>query len=483
MSPMPNFQNAAAVDPRDEYLALVAEKERRDSFKKFELYTPYPKQAEWLNWNIPIKVMFGGNKVGKTYTAAYEMTCHLTGVYPAWWTGKRFFRPIKAWCVAVNYKQLREVMQIELMGDIKVALGTGMIPKDLIVDWSMAQGIPDTVDTIWVRHVPTGGVSVLGCMANQQGREAFQGPVKDLIWIDEECDHDVFLECRMRLITVKGIMLITFTPLKGQTSLAKFLLFEKDATVVRRVIIGWDDVPHLTEEDKRQASVGMLPHEIEARRTGLPSMATGLIYPFLAKDILVKPFELEWHNPGIIGLDVAYTAPTAGALLRFDPYSKTTYLVAEHYQAGMAPVIHASAIKNKFGCYPIRIDPSANRKERDGETIIKEYREEFGTDWEVKNANNAVYSGITRLYSAMQQGRFKVFSSCRQWIEEWQNYVWDDSKVNSEGQFMPRKKDDHLQDATRYGYMDIEDARPPNSTKVFGHPLQTWTPLDPTTGY
>lgn len=482
MSQGPGFRDPAVQDPREEFLTLLAEKERRDKLRKFELYTPYPKQAEWLNWNVQIKTIFGGNRIGKTYTAAYEMTCHLTGIYPPWWTGKRFFTAIEAWAVAVTAESARDIIQKELFGDIRTAPKTGMIPADMIVDWSMRQGVSDTIDQIWVRHV-SGGISVLSLKSNEQGREKMQGTAKHVVWIDEECDHDVFTECRLRIMTVHGIMLVTFTPLKGLTSLAKFLLKEPDATVVRRVIIGWDDVPHLSEEDKRQMCVGLLPHEIEARRTGLPSMATGLIYPFLEKDILVKPFDLEWHNPGIIGLDVAFTAPTAGGFLRYDTASRTTYLVDEHYMERQPTSVHVSAIKRKFGCYPIRIDPSANRKERDGETIIKEYREEFGPDWEVKNANNAVYAGISKLYSAMAEGRFKVFTNCRHWIEEWQNYVWDDSKVNSEGQFMPRKKDDHLMDAGRYGYMDIEDAKPLNGTKVFGHPLQTWKPLDPETGW
>jgi phage terminase large subunit-like protein len=483
MKPTTAFRDAATQDPRDEYLSLVAEKERRDSLRKWELYTPYPKQAEWLNWNVPIKALFGGNRIGKTYTAAYEMVCHLTGLYPVWWTGKRFFRPIKAWCVAVTYKQLREVMQVELLGDLKSAFGTGMIPADLVVDKSMAQGVADTIDTVWVRHVPTGGVSIMGCMVNQQGREAFQGPSKDVVWIDEECDHDVFTECRLRTMTVKGIMLVTFTPLKGLTSLAKFLLKEPDASVVRRIIIGWDDVPHLTEEDKRQMSVGLLPHEVEARRTGLPTMATGLIYPFLAKDLLVKPFELEWHHPGIIGLDVAPVGITAGGLLRYDSASRTTYLVDEHYLDRQPTSVHAGAIRRKFGCFPIRIDPSSNRGEKEGLPIVKEYREEFGPDWEVEFANNAVYPGISKLYNAMSEGRFKVFSSCRHWIEEWSDYVWDATKTNADGHPVPRKKNDHLMDATRYGYIDIGDAKPLNGSRIFTHPLSTWTPLDSDTGY
>jgi phage terminase large subunit-like protein len=476
------FQDQKTRDPADEYLALVAEKQRRDKIRRFELYTPYPKQAVWLNWNVPIKAIFGGNRIGKTYTAAYEMVCHLTGVYPVWWTGKRFFTAIEAWTVAVTAESSRDIIQKELFGDVRTAPKTGMIPSDLIVDWSMRQGVSDTIDQIWVRHVPTGGISVVSLKSNEQGREKMQGTAKHVVWIDEECDHDVFTECRLRTMTVQGIMIVTFTPLKGLTSLAKFLLKEPDATVVRRIIIGWDDVPHLSEEDKRQMSVGLLPHEIEARRTGLPTMATGLIYPFLAKDILVRPFDLEYHWPGIVGLDVAYTAPTAGAFLRYDRASRTTYLVDEHYLERQPTVVHVAAIRRR-GCYPIRIDPAANRSERDGESIIKEYREEFGDGWEVKNANNAVYFGISRLYNAMAEGRFKVFTTCKHWIEEWSNYVWDDKKVNSDGHAVPRKKDDHVQDATRYAYVDIEDAQIVNGGMHHRHPLQTWSPLDEFTGF
>ena len=249
----------------------------------------------------------------------------------------------------------------------------------------------------------------------------------------------------------------------------------QEAKNILRQVTSWP------EED--QEELAELAREIEARRTGLPTMATGLIYPFLPTDILVRPFDLEPHYPGLIGLDVAYTSPTAGALLRYDRASKTTYLVDEHYLAGRNPAVHASAIRLKFQCYPIRIDPSANRAERDGENIIKEYRAEFGPDWELKNANNAVYSGISKLYTAMEQGRFKVFSNCRHWIKEWGDYVWDEHKTNSDGQALPRKKDDHMMDATRYGYMDIEDARVVNGSRVFTPPLPTWTPLDDTTGY
>ena len=477
------FRDDQVLDPREEFLSLLEEKRRRERFKKFYLYEPYPKQADFLSWgNTRIKAMFGGNRVGKTLTAAEELVCHLTGIYPDWWTGRRFHHAITAWTVSVTAESAREIIQFMLLGDLKASYGTGMIPKELIVDYSMRQGVSDTVDTIWVRHI-TGEISIVKLKSNEQGRAKMQGTSIEVIWIDEECDWDVFMECRMRTMDCRGIMLVTFTPLKGSTALAKWLLTEEDAEIVRHIVIGWDDVPHLTERDKREMSKGMLPHEVEARRTGLPTMATGLIYPFLAKDLIVRPFDLEHHWTGIIGLDVAYTAATAGGLLRFDPASRTTYLVAEHYLERQPPAVHVASIRAGFGCYPVRIDPSANRNERDGETIMKDYRELFGDAWEIQNANNAVYAGITRLYSAMSEGRFKVFSTCRHWTEEWSNYVWDEKKTNQDGQALPRKKDDHMMDATRYGYMDIDKAQIVKSGRDYRHPLPTWAPMDPNTGY
>jgi phage terminase large subunit-like protein len=427
------------------------------------------------------------HNTGKTMTASYELVCHLTGKYPDWWTGKRFWKPIKAWCVAIDYKQLREAMQFELFGDVKMSFGTGMMPKELIIDHSMAQGIADVVDQVWVRHV-TGGISILSCKVNGAGREAFQGPARDVISIDEECDHDVFTECRLRTMTVHGIMIVTFTPKKGKTSLVKFLLDEPDSSVVRRIIVGWDDVPHLTEEDKRQMSVGLLPHEIEAIRYGLPSMARGLVYPFTAKQILVKPFDIEPWWPGIIGLDVATAGTTAAVLMRWDPNAKRTYVTNCHKLAGNpSPSIHASVIRQKFGNYPIRIDPSAGRTERDGDSIVKDYQLEFGNGWEIKNAKNAVYTGIRRLYTGMEEGSVKIFDNQRDWIEEWQEYIWDVDKdgnprLTDDGNQKPRKVNDHLMDSTRYDYMDIKEARILKSL-MYQKAKKTWEPLDPVTGY
>lgn len=475
------------LSPEQEYLEILAEMEARLKYRKFQEHVPYEKQAEWHGMMCKVKALFGANRVGKTLTAAYEMTVHLTGLYPSWWKGRRFFRPIEAWCVGVTTESARDIIQRELLGDIKTAFGSGMIPKELIIDHSMRQGVADTVDTIWVQHA-SGGTSMCQIKSNEQGRAKFQGTAKQVIWIDEECDWDVFNECKMRTAgsgdKASGILMVTFTPLSGWTELVTWLLNETDREVVRHITIGWDDVPHLSAKEKKDLGTGLLPHEFEARSKGIPTMATGLIYPIDSKQLLVRPFELEDYDPGMIGLDVAPVGITAGILLVKDFHSKITYLTNCYYETGGSAAVHSFGIKNRFGRYPIRIDPSSNRRsDDDAKNLMKDYRLAFGDDWEIKNAYNPVYSGINRLWSAMQQGRFRVFNNAHDWIKEWQNYIWDPKKVNADGHPVPRKKNDHAMDASRYAYWDLDEFGKPKDYREKSFAGPGWKPMDPITGY
>ena len=86
--------------------------------EKFPLFRPYPKQLAFFAQGA-IKRERGflaGNRIGKTEAGAYEMTCHLTGLYPKDWPGKRFTNPTKAWCGGISGTDVRGVMQEKLCG-------------------------------------------------------------------------------------------------------------------------------------------------------------------------------------------------------------------------------------------------------------------------------------------------------------------------------------------------------------------------------
>ena len=161
-----------------------------------------------------------GNRVGKTIAGSFEVTAHTTGRYKDWWEGRRFNRPTHGWAAGDTYETTRDIIQKELFGNVawvggaKTFDGTGMIPRECIGDVSWRRSVADFADMIRVKHV-SGGWSTIGLKSYDQGRRTFQGTAKDWIWTDEEPPMDVYNEALIRLMTTRGIMLITFTPLLG----------------------------------------------------------------------------------------------------------------------------------------------------------------------------------------------------------------------------------------------------------------------------
>ena len=173
------------------------------------------------------RCFMAGNRVGKTRAGACELAYHLTGRYPHWWVGKRFVQPIQAWAAGSKIQTVRDIVQAELLGKVSpskdmrpedpIGLGTGMIPADAIMRVRpRSGGVADAIELAYIRHV-SGGTSVLGFKSYDQGRKSFEGTGQDAIWVDEECPYDVYIECLARLMTTKGIIWLTFTPLQGLT--------------------------------------------------------------------------------------------------------------------------------------------------------------------------------------------------------------------------------------------------------------------------
>lgn len=173
------------------------------------------------------RCFLAGNRVGKTQCAAYEVTCHLTGLYPDWWEGKRFEQPIRAWAAGDTAKTVREIIVVELLG-LPGQYGSGMLPARNIKH--VAHAAQGTVDRIWVHHV-SGGVSLLTLKSYDQRRESFQGSALDLVWLDEEPPQDIYTECLMRTMTTEGILLMTMTPLMGATSLVLSFLTNQETAL------------------------------------------------------------------------------------------------------------------------------------------------------------------------------------------------------------------------------------------------------------
>lgn len=220
------------------YLIKLAEElERRREFggirKWFDPEGPYPiescpKHKAFFDAGSTHKqrVFLAGNRVGKSVTGAYELACHLTGIYPDWWEGKRFDKAVNCWAGGKTGQTTRDTVQKELLGSVGQP-GGGMIPKDCIINTWARQGVAGAVDTAEILHV-SGKSSFLGFKSFDQDVQAFFGTAKDVVWLDEECPEIVYNECLTRTMTTKGIIYITFTPLLGITPLIASLIQKAD---------------------------------------------------------------------------------------------------------------------------------------------------------------------------------------------------------------------------------------------------------------
>ena len=218
--------------------------EDREKYGRFDALFPeegplrrslYRKHMEFftVGKDYRERCFMAGNRVGKTVAGSYEVTCHLTGLYPDWWTGRVFPHPIRAWCAGKTNETTRDIIQNELLGNIafdsqrKVVDGSGIIPKDLLGmeagQMSWKAGVADLVDTIRVRH-KTGGWSELGLKSYQQGRGSFEGTARHLVWFDEEPPEDVYGEALIRTATTRGLLMLTFTPLSGMSEVVQSFL-------------------------------------------------------------------------------------------------------------------------------------------------------------------------------------------------------------------------------------------------------------------
>jgi phage terminase large subunit-like protein len=175
------------------------------------------------------RCFMAANQIGKTTAGCWEDACHLTGRYRAWWEGRVFRRPIRAWVAGDTNETTRDILQKELLGEVgfrgnrKTVDGSGLIPRDCIGEVAWKQGVPNLVDTVEIKH-SSGGWSLLGLKSYDQGRRAFQGTKKELVHLDEEPPQDVYGECLLRTATTRGIVTITFTPLLGISEVVQSFL-------------------------------------------------------------------------------------------------------------------------------------------------------------------------------------------------------------------------------------------------------------------
>ena len=398
----------------------------------------------------------------------------------AWLLGKEYFRDepswryvkdlpipehgVNIWAVGLDFSVIQDVIWRE-----KLRTGhrhPGLLPR---TPCPLITRMSDSAFQVEVNV--DGRRSTLTCKSADSGREKMQSASVDLVWIDEECEEEVYDELYQRTADCGGKILITLTPLTDIGSGAKtpwvynlYKEFNLGRSDIVFISLSSLDNPFIPEIEKDRLKDKWAGHpEERARLYGAFIQRSGLVYPQWNPDVhFVKPFTIpgEWRR--IVSIDPAATGITAavwaavkpnGDLLIYRIYYESNQIVSEHAKNilvrnggdkidiwlidpfwGVAR--NAENHKQGYMLYkdagiPVRLAP---RAEDFGRDILAEYLS-------------------ASLDKSSRHPKIYFFNSLREFQNEIEGYVWDTvSKGPMKGlnRGKPLKRSDHAINATQY---------------------------------
>jgi len=443
-----------------ETLELLEALDRRKTYRAFEYFEPYPKQREFFALSATKReiMLTAGNQQGKTHAGAYKAAVHLTGEYPAWWTGRRWDRPTRGWICGETSLSVRDTQQKKLCGEpgVDADFGTGMIPKAAFVDKpSLSRGVTDAYDTIQVRH-KSGGISVARFKSYEQGRAKFQGETLDWIWDDEECPYEIYLEQLARITATQGLIYTTYTSMLGETKLTE--RFHKEESPDRAVVtMGLKDALHIPPEDHEKIIAQYPEYQRVARIYGGIMRGEGRVFTMPEAAITEPPVEYippYWRK--LWGFDFGIGHPFGAVLILWDLDTDTIHVHHAIRMSDTLPLQHWQAVKLIGADVPIAWPKDgADREKTTGQPLAAAYKKhgarmlDAPATW--PDGSMSTEAGISEMDERMKTGRFKVAAHLSEWFEEYRNYHRKDNLI-------VKTKDD-LMSATRIAIMMKRYAR------------------------
>lgn len=447
--------------------------------RKIAHYDPYPKQMEFhaLGSSKRERVLMAGNQLGKTLSAGNEVAYHLTGLYPDWWTGRKFVRPPRCWVANTNNETVRDNPQKILLGP-EGQWGTGTVPRSCIhKPPTMSRGFPDLVDTVQVKH-KNGGISICQFKAYDQGRKRWQGATLDLIWFDEEPPEDIYSEALARITATGGMVFMTMTPLLGLSDVVMMFYPEPSNEHRGLVMMDIEDARHFDEDERAMVVSGYPEHEREARSRGLPLLGSGKIFAVPQSSVECDPFPVPDHYARIGGMDFGYgDHPFAAIALAWDRDSDVLYLTHAYKEKQMVPAIHVSSVRPwSDGGLTFAWPHDGGRAWGDAGPVAEVYRNEglrmLREHSTFREGGFSPEAAVYLLLSRMQTGRFKAFKHLDPWWHEFSTY----HRLNG----MIVDKNDDVISAVMKGLMMLRFARPREGTTQYAkHAISDFDPFEP----
>jgi hypothetical protein len=435
-------------------LALIEElkSRKRHPFNTFEPYND--AQNNFLKSAKYIRLLFGGNRSGKSHCAAYDAIRTLSGQNSV---GKNYNRP-RVWCISSEYRTLAEGLWHHI---------DRMLPKWWIKKRSA--NIPGWGIPLYIQLKDEYGGGRIDFISGQGGEEArrkLQAARVDGVYIDEEIDGLMFHELEMRLLDTGGHIVISATLVRSEDWILELEReAEEGSPDVDVYRLKTDENPHLTKEAVSRIYHKLSPEEREVRIYGLSRKTTGVIYrDQWVPELVVEPRELDPKHYRLVAIDPGFRV-FAALFLSYDRKEKEYILYDEIYLRETTLEKAAKEIKNRTSVLPVDeyiIDPAGFRHREDGGPGVAIVLQTHH-DIPVSPAQNDIQSGIEITRSMIARKKFRVFNTLKNFLFERSRYRFRPPSTNrdrDEGGEKPLSRDDHLMDCWRYLNMWLAELDP-----------------------
>jgi hypothetical protein len=224
------------------------------------------------------------------------------------------------------------------------------------------------------------------------------------------------------------------------------------------VMAGWQHAPHLDEKTKRELLESTPKHLRLARSLGLPVLGSGMVFGQVPEaDITIEPIQIPDHWVQLGGVDFGWDHPFAAVRLAWDRDTDTIYVVRDFRQRELAPIAARVALSGwDLDWLPFAWPHDGLQHDKgSGEELAVQYRangfrmmDERAT---FPDGGNGLEAGVSMMLDRMLTGRWKVFSTCPLWLEEFRLYHRKDGVI--------QKVRDDVMSASRYAAMMLRYGR------------------------
>lgn len=389
----------------------------------------FPKQFDAFNFTTQFCAVIAGVQSGKTFTGVH-------------WAGKKIceFPDKNGIIVAPTYKILQ----------------AATLKKFFDVFPELRKYYREQKGEI---NLPTGGTVYIRSADNPLGIE---GITAHWFWLDEGgmCSVLTWTVLRSRVSMTGGQGLITTTPYNLGWLFLEFYNKWREHTDLQLSVFSWKSIENpFFSKEFYDAEMGRLRAEEFARRyMGEFKKMVGLVWD-LPSEQIIDPVDIQVKAEArIIGVDWGYENPAAISVWYL--LDKVWYKTDEWKQSHRTTAEIIQVLKNKItehhatSIYPDPAEPDR----------IEECRR---ANLPMMETNKDIKGGISLVQQLIREKRIFIFNNCKETIDEWSMYHYDDPQEGKESKDLPVKFNDHLCDADRYA---IYSYQPMNFTMPLATP-------------